>query len=212
MQNKVSRGKMIKAVIIDCDQVLTANTKQNICRELAAQNEKDIDEIYPVMRKLWRTYRRQEITEDQFIEQFINEAGLNGTSVEEIKKMRKLFQIVHPEVKQWLQAHHSNMLLFIASNYGKEWSQYLRKEHNLDDLFTGYFWSWEMKTEKPSKTFFEKIIAKLAEHNIKPEEAVFIDDYEENTKAATENGFNIITFQDIEQLEKAYQKLLVETA
>ncbi len=60
---------------------------------------------------------------------------------------------------------------------------------------------------KPDRKIYEITLKKLG---VKPEEVVFVDDKEENVKAAQDIGINTILFKNSEQFKKELFLLLKE--
>lgn len=73
--------------------------------------------------------------------------------------------------------------------------------------FKRLFISHVEKMKKPNKEFYLHALKKIKS---KPEEAIFIDDTEENVKAAIELGINGIIYQNMKQLKKDLRKLKIE--
>src|ERR1043165_4575640 len=72
--------------------------------------------------------------------------------------------------------------------------------------FDGRVVSGEEKTRKPFPEFYNRL---LTRYNVKPQEAVFIDDSMRNIKAAQEMGINSIHFTTPDDLRKELVKLKV---
>ncbi|RYE55512.1 MAG: HAD family phosphatase, partial [Sphingobacteriales bacterium] len=70
--------------------------------------------------------------------------------------------------------------------------------------FDGRVVSGEEKTRKPFPEFYHRL---LDRYEVKPEEAIFIDDNLRNVNAAKELGIHSIHFTSAAELEKELQKL-----
>ncbi len=75
------------------------------------------------------------------------------------------------------------------TNYPEDYWMFIAKKFDLKPYFDFGIVSYQFKTRKPEPKGF-KII--LKHFNVKPEEAVFIDDKEKNVKAAAELDINTI--------------------
>lgn len=70
--------------------------------------------------------------------------------------------------------------------------------------FDGRVVSGEEKTRKPFPEFYQRL---LTRYQVKPEEAIFIDDNLRNVKAAEELGIRSIHFTSSAELEKELERL-----
>lgn len=78
--------------------------------------------------------------------------------------------------------------------------------YNFLHWFDGRVVSGEEKTRKPFPEFYNRL---LTRYNVKPQEAVFIDDSMRNIKAAQELGINSIHFTGADDLRKELVRLKV---
>ena len=85
------------------------------------------------------------------------------------------------------------------TNYNEDYWIKIEQKFNLTPYFDWGIVSYQVKTRKPAKEGFMII---LNHFHVKPEEAIFIDDQENNLGEAKRLGINTIIFKDKEQLEK----------
>ena len=81
---------------------------------------------------------------------------------------------------------------------------YMKRE-KFDDAFDTLIISAEVGVMKPEATIFEHALEQL---EVKPKEAVFIDDFEENIAGCEAMGMHGILFKSTEQTLKELKKLL----
>ncbi|MEK6868229.1 MAG: HAD-IA family hydrolase, partial [Nanoarchaeota archaeon] len=79
------------------------------------------------------------------------------------------------------------------------------KEQGLFQYFEKAFLSTEMHMKKPDAMIFKKV---LQECNVTADEALFIDDKEENTEGARELGIPCILYENPKQLKKMLEIML----
>lgn len=77
--------------------------------------------------------------------------------------------------------------------------EYQNKKGNLTKIFDKVYSSADIKLVKPDKESFKFILKALKS---KPEETLFIDNKEQNTKAAEDLGLESILFINAKQLKK----------
>jgi len=75
---------------------------------------------------------------------------------------------------------------------------------NLEDLFDEIIISSEVKQLKPDKGIYETALKRI---NVKPTEAIMIDDSEKNLDGASRLGIHTICFENNELLKKDLSKL-----
>lgn len=95
--------------------------------------------------------------------------------------------------------------LGILANESSEWMDIKRKKGNLNKIFDIVYSSADIKTPKPFKESYDKILNSL---NSTPEETLFIDNMDRNTIAAEELGIKSILFKDIIDLKNKLSVLL----
>ena len=185
---------VIKLIIFDLEDVLVTSWHE-IIRHL------DIDEAdFKVIdhSELRIDLQLGKISEDKFFEEFIKITHTKY-SVEELKSLvRKTFKPVD-KMLDLVKSLKSRYKLAILSNFTKEWADYLIKNYDLDKLFDVTFWSFERGIKKP---WHESYLEVIKHFSIPPENSILIDDKIRNTEAAAKLGFNIITFENYEQLKK----------
>lgn len=102
-----------------------------------------------------------------------------------------------------INALKENYNLILLSDHVKEWMDYIFGNNEELKIFNHKYFSYDIKRLKSDEGTFEYIINDLS---IKPEETIFIDDYESNVQVANKNGINGIIFKDAEQLKKELGK------
>ncbi len=102
-----------------------------------------------------------------------------------------------------INALKENYNLILLSDHVKEWMDYIFENNEELKIFNHKYFSYDIKRLKSDEGTFEYIINDLS---IKPEETIFIDDYESNVQIANKNGIKGIIFKDAEQLKKELGK------
>lgn len=88
----------------------------------------------------------------------------------------------------------------IASNESEELSRYRMRLFGLTEIFDTFLASCWVGVRKPAPNFFERCVEITA---ARAEQALFIDDRDENIAGAAAFGFKVILFQSAEQLRRA---------
>ena len=99
--------------------------------------------------------------------------------------------------------------IYAITNWSAETFPVARSRYDFLQWFEGISVSGELKMRKPFPEIYEYTLQK---YNIRPEEAVFIDDNLKNVEAARALNIHAIHFQNPEQLEAALVQLGVTTS
>jgi epoxide hydrolase-like predicted phosphatase len=196
---------MIKAIIFDFDgSIVTRN------------------------REIYKKYRIKHSIEAGVLEKLLDEYG-HGANLAEYETIFEFYEKTKPSIN--LAAEELNNILFevnstvrvrpemidyirelkkkyktaILSNYNSQLENLIKNIFKIYHLFDVVVNSYDLKISKPNPAIYLHTLEKL---NVKPEEAVFIDDKERNTKAAEALGIKSIVFYDFEQFKKDLNKIL----
>ena len=95
--------------------------------------------------------------------------------------------------------------VYILSNYGVNTFAEARRSFSFLQYADGMVISYEIKHIKPEPEMYEELIRR---YDIKPEEAVFIDDLLPNIEAAVKKGFHVIPFTTKEEVDEKLAQML----
>ena len=195
---------MIKAFIFDVGGVLVKRTQK--CVRLAARFFKvDRESVIQAMAKYRAPVQKGFISEKEFWRQVAKELGkeLEGKKLEEaavlFKKCRpaKYYSSVIRLVKELKsKGFRTAVLTNTVPSHAKE---------SLYSLFDVRIVSYEVGMRKPEKEIYLYALKKL---KTKPEETVFIDDKEENVRAAEELGLQTILAHSPDQVMREVRRMI----
>lgn len=94
--------------------------------------------------------------------------------------------------------------LGLLSDMPKEWADWLENRFHVFRNFDAVVISGYEGTEKPNPEIYHLILKKL---KLKPEECVFIDDWERNLEYPPKIGMKTVLFKNSEQLKKELEEL-----
>ncbi len=95
--------------------------------------------------------------------------------------------------------------LVLLSNTREEWFDFVDKKFDLSDYFVEKFLSFQLGCLKPDAKIFRLVSDRL---KVAPEQLLFIDDKEENIRAAAKLGIAGIRFQGAAELERELKSYL----
>jgi len=197
--------KMIKAIIFDWGGVLIDNVdterRSRITKEIGISFEK----FLKIHKKICSDFQKG-WTEDEYWEHFYKELG------EPVKKhflweplYKELYRPKEKVLELARSLHKKGYKLALLSNTVKSDMKYLPELKY--DFFDVVVASCEEGIRKPEREIYDITLERL---DVKPEEAVFIDNEMENIDAAKKLGMGTIFFKNVEQLKEELVKLGVD--
>lgn len=109
---------------------------------------------------------------------------------------------------QWiLDLKRRGYQVFILSNYGQQAFEANAKVYPFLKDVDGMVISYQVEMVKPNLKIYQYLAEK---YQIKPEEAVFLDDRKENVDGAAACGFSGIVFENYKQAREELERLLRE--
>ncbi len=139
---------------------------------------------------LWRERDRGGKTEEEYERLFINEKPHLEKEIHII--YRHILEIVkvYPYSNEWVKKlKEKGYKIYLLSNYSKASFEHDSKDFDFMEYIDGKVISYEIQSVKPEPCIYKKLLTK---YNIKPEEAVFLDDVKENIESAQKLGINTI--------------------
>ena len=194
---------MIKAIIFDIGGVLVTDVTRELREYLADKLELSYSRVSKAFFQRWPEYKTAAIGADEFWEAFSRDLGVNL----DVGQLQPISNSMIREIDDMLtfaRALKRKYKLGIISNNTNVWDRYARTTFHLEEIFDAILTSNEFKKPKPDKEIYEACLEKL---DVKPAEAIFIDDKEENISAAKELGMGAIHFENPEQLKEALGKM-----
>lgn len=114
------------------------------------------------------------------------------------------FKPINAEIENTIKQLRHNYSLAVISNIVKPHREYVLKRYPVQELFDYFFFSCDIGMRKPDTKIFSFALEKM---NIKPHEALFIDDYKKNVDAARSIGINSIHFSSTADLKERLNNL-----
>lgn len=183
---------MIKGIIFDFAGVVVCEAYWIWLKKNIPDLKKKRDFFMDISNKV----DRGDISSQEFLYHLAKESGKESQEVkEEILNTFVLNQEVYDLIKELKRSYKVGLL----SNFISEWLRFLLKKFNLEELFDGIVVSTEHKMIKPDPRMYDLVCGML---KIKREEAVFIDDRENNIKGSEVIGIKGILFKSAGELKQ----------
>lgn len=197
---------MINTIIFDIGNVLIDFRWEAYLKD-CAYDEDVIHKVgnATVNNKLWKEWDRGAKEVDELIEL---SCKIEPSVEKEIRKFFDDFLLLVDEYDfsaDFLKNLKQNgYKIYLLSNYSKRNFELGKAYFNFMEYVDGGLISYEIKHIKPEPEIYEALIKK---YNINPEEAVFLDDLQENLDGATPFGFSTIQVKSHEQTLEELRKL-----
>jgi putative hydrolase of the HAD superfamily len=193
----------VRAVILDYGEVISLAANQGIHREMieiSGLPEETFEKYYWAYRT---DYDAGTLNGRTYWEKIAESAGTRFTP-QQIERLAWLDARMWMDLNGAMIAWHGDLKAAglqtaILSNMGEDVLAAIRSDFSWIHDFDVLVWSCEVGSAKPHPAIYAHAIEKLG---LKAEEALFIDNLEENILAARAAGLQGIVFRDIEQLAR----------
>ncbi len=202
---------MIKNIIFDLGNVLVNVEYERFINKLKAYGV--TDETYSNFFKggSYRLlgYESGDIKTEEFITKCLDGLKLKMEPNDFSDAFNDMFSEIEPmsELVRDL-ADEGEYKLFRLSNTSPLHFEFIKQEYDYVNLLHKFALSYELNSLKPEEKIYQRTIEHLG---IIPEETVFIDDLQENCRAASKFGIKTICYDknDHDMFERQFDKLVI---
>jgi epoxide hydrolase-like predicted phosphatase len=193
---------MIKLIIFDLGGVLVENYDIPFFEALAKACNKEREVIEKEAATQMHQSERGEISEYEFVEEFLRKMHAKADAKEIIAIRRRATKEMQGtrELVENLKKYYK---IAFATNNAQEEFRYNNSVMHFDKLFHWGIASCNAHARKTEPKMFEEI---LKHFEVKPEETIFIDDSVKNLVAPKKLGMQTIQFVSLEQVKKELKK------
>ncbi len=196
----------IKLIIFDLGGILIENYDIPFFEALSKATKKSMQEIEEKIKPLMHKSERGEISEYEFVNQFLKEMSCKEDA-KRILEIRRKATKEATRVRDLITKLKKHYKVAFATNNAEEEFTANNKIMHFDKLFDWGIASYQAHARKTETKMFELI---LHHFKIKPEETIFVDDSVANLKAAQEIGIKTIHFSSLEQVKRELGKEGIE--
>ncbi|GAA4325974.1 HAD family phosphatase [Pontixanthobacter gangjinensis] len=179
---------MIKTIIFDFGDVFINLDKEATNRNL---KKMDIQELPEALMARNRDYEQGFVTSDEISEHY--RTHFPQMKKEDFLSSWNSILLEFPEYRyRFIKklSEEKNFRLILLSNTNENHIEFIKQQvpffEDFKKCFDAFYLSHEIGMRKPNPDIFEFV---LQEHDLKPENCLFIDDTEENTATAARLGF-----------------------
>ena len=197
---------MIKAIIFDYGNVISALDNDLFLKEIAGFSEKTVSELHEliyVKSGLPKQFESGLISSDEFFTRIKNLCGLSMRHRDFIRAFTGIFTPIQSTLAL-IERLKPDYRLGLLSNTN-EWDfKYEIEKIRVFDLFDTVTVSYRVKAMKPDKEIYLDALNKLG---LTPEECIYIDDIKEYSDAACAIGIRGIHYIDHNSLLESLASL-----
>lgn len=196
---------MIKTIIFDNNGVFTTSDDGYKFRGMVKFLGVDEHELRKAWKELAKPLDTGEKTTDIFYKELLNYFNLER-NLSEMEIQHRNCYMPNDSFREFAKQLKDRYNLVLLTNFGDKFHKFLlfwklREVFDKDNIFL----SCEMGYAKPDEEAYKLVLKKI---NVKPREAIFVDDRGENVEAAKELGINGIVFKTLEQFKQELQKYI----
>lgn len=200
---------MIKAVIFDFGNVIATFDNDLFIERISKYSSKSVAELNDliyVKSKLPDQYEEGQITSDQFYNKIVQLCNLSVSKEQFRDDYAKIFTPI-PETIDLIHKLKLNYKIGLLSSTS-EWDFEFGFKPIIDiNLFDSVTLTYELKVSKQDTKLFEDALSKL---QLRPNEAVYIDDISDAVETANRLGMHGILYNNHDNLVKSMQDLGVK--
>ncbi len=195
---------MIKAIILDLGGVYFSDGT-NIAFEkikslIKVPREKLEQLFHGKQGTLGGLFYRGKIEPEVFWKKVAQELQIDTSTARKLREIWYSAYTPNLGMKELILRLRKRYKLIVFSGNIKERVELLDKKYQFKQNFDDFVFSFEVGATKKDPIFYEALIEKLSKLNIKPEEAILVDDKEKALEMAKSFHINTILFKDTEQL------------
>jgi len=200
---------LIRNVVFDLGNVLISYKPEDfhLKNGESAENTKlFINDVYN--SREWQLIDKGEMSVEKAVASIASRSSLSATEIARIFNLREeLLFPIDQNVLLLKRLKSARFGLFYVSNFAEDMFSVLSKKYNFFTLFDGGVYSAAVKMLKPDPEIFRRLIN---DYSLKASESLFIDDLQQNTEAASREGFLTLHLTQADNLEEELRKLLPE--
>jgi HAD superfamily hydrolase (TIGR01509 family) len=195
---------MTKAIIFDLGGVLFINGTKKFINTLSTRYNIDSEKVKSVMDGgVGSLYREAKISRDEFWAQAIQELGIEG-NIDLLEEEWINGYILMEETRDLIIKLRKKYKIYFVSDNAKELSEQLNKKTNFRNWFNGGVLANEAGVRKPHPKIYEMVLQKA---EVSPNEALYIDDKEDNLFPPQKLGMQTILFETPQKLSEKLLQL-----
>lgn len=199
---------MAEAIIFDWGGVLIDNPAEELMNYCASKLKVKIEELKKIFAEYESSFQRGEISENDLWKKICSQLNIEQPKSESLWKeaVKNVFRDKKETYALTEVLRKNNYKIGFLSNTEIPAMEYFM-EKDYGRFFDAAIFSCAEGAIKPEEKIYRMALKKL---DVKPENAVFIDDKQPYVDATNKLGINSICFKDISTLKQELKKLSVK--
>lgn len=198
----------ITAVILDYGQVLVRPPTVPEFERMAKMFNVNFESFYQLWEASRGPYDRGDFTAEQYWLNLASQTDslLDANQIDILRRVEvEIWSHSDPAMLDWLkQLHLAGMKTALLSNMPSDLAQHVQANFDWMENFSFKTFSAEVKLIKPDSAIYEHTLRGLG---VAAANALFVDDRENNIRAARALGIRSIQFESVAQLKKDLEAL-----
>jgi putative hydrolase of the HAD superfamily len=200
------RGSEIKALIFDMGGVVVFYDHRIAAKKMSKLTSVPSKKIFNVLNGAHNTFTKTyELGKPTYWKIAAKNLGIKKIPGKKFDRFWTTIFWPNQKLISFMKKLKKKYRIAIISNTGALHKNYLSKKYNLNKLTTKQVYSYKLGIQKPHPKIYRVALKKL---NVKPEEAIFIDDRLENVNGAKKFGMKGIVFKNNKQAIREIEKIL----
>jgi len=196
---------MVKALIFDIGgvTVLPGSTKE-LRRKYSKILNRDSQKFDSIWFKYYPSLRIGKIKIKKFWDNILSDLN-KDYDIKKLNKIMYMYGKSNKNILNFIGSNNKEYRTAALTNNIKEWFGVHKKRFNLGKYFDIIITSFDTGLAKPDKKIYLLTLKRL---KLKPNECLFIDDYESNINAAKKLGMKTILYKNFKQFKTDFNKII----
>lgn len=186
----------IRALIVDFVDVLLVQRDRPELRAFEEQRQLPANSVQEAVSQYFETVEAEQSSEEDLWRDVARQLGIDPQEWQAIAEVFSPEMGLNDELLAFVRTLRPSYKTAILSNATLATKEMMTQVYRLDDVFDAIIISEEEGVAKPEREMFRRALSRL---DVKPEEAVFLDDNKICIIMAQRFGLHGIQFRDTEQ-------------
>ena len=200
---------MIKGIIFDIGGVLVEVKIKSFLEHFVRVTGFTKEQLYAMIMLggEWDLFEKGMMTEKELKEKIERDHGIKPALMEKMADDWRSTLKPIPETIDMVKKLKGRYKMFALSNVDRITTEQCFDRFDFYKHFNGVVFSWKVHMRKPEPAIYKYVLKQM---KLKPEEVVFIDNYQPNLPEASKIGIHTILYRNPGQLKTELKKLGVD--
>ncbi|MDP3728001.1 MAG: HAD-IA family hydrolase [bacterium] len=195
----------IKALFFDIGGVVCYDIEKAMMKEIAEKYNLPYEEVMNIRSTWWQLYATNKISEKEYWKGLLRDLKIEADPHNFLALPYKKYILPMEGMLPLLSILKKKYPLYVISDHSREWWAYAEKKYALKEYFQDTVISYQYGILKSAGPKLFKIALQKA--SVQAEEALFIDNAEENLHVAKKLGMHTLLFTTRETFQEDVKRL-----